>query len=182
MDEPLTVFPLAPAGEPPREAGPQAGAPRAALRRRLLRRLLALLTASVAAFTLTTFLLVRYEKLLGLLGGGPGPASVVRTHLEEVNRGELRAAYELFSPHYREQVSFDAYHALVVKHRRIFRLREFHFNRTEQSGGRAVLETRLVAADGERYVARFTLVRADGRWWIDDLRWGAESHRLRIVV
>ena len=70
----------------------------------------------------------------------------------------------------------------MVTHRRIFRLREFHFNRTEQSGGRAVLETRLVAADGERYVARFTLVRADGRWWIDDLRWVAESHRLTIAV
>lgn len=179
MDGPLTVFPAGPGNEP---QTPEAGPPRAALRRRLLQRLLALLTTSVAAFTFTTFLLVRYEKQLGLLGGGPGPASVVRTHLEAVNRGELRAAYELFSPHYREQVSFDAYHALVATHRRVFRLREIHFNRTEQSGGRAVLETRLVTADGERYVARFTLVRADGRWWIDDLRWGAESHRLRIAV
>ena len=179
MDEPLTVFPAGLVGEP---QTPEANLPRTALRRRLLRRLLALLTTSVAAFTFTAFLLVRYDKALSLLRGGPNPASVVRTHLEAVNRGELRAAYELFSPRYREQVSFDAYHALVVTHRRIFRLREFRFNRTEQSGARAVLEARLVATNGERYVARFTLIRADGRWWIDDLRWGAESQRLRIAV
>jgi len=179
MDEPLTVFPVGPAGEP---QAPGAGSPREALRRQLLRRLLALLTASAVAFTLTTFLLVRYEKVLGLLGGAPGPARVVRAHLEALNRGELRAAYDQFSPHYREKVSFDAYHSLVVTHRRVFHLREFHFSRNEQAGERAVLEARIVAADGEHYLARFTLVRSDGRWWIDDLRWGAASHQPTITT
>ena len=179
MDEPLTVFPIGPSGDP---QAPGAGSPREVLRRQLLRRLLALLTASAVAFTLTTFLLVRYEKVLGLLGGAPGPARVVRAHLEALDRGELRAAYDQFSEHYREKVSFDAYHALVVTHRRMFHLREFHFSRNEQAGERAALDASIVAADGEHYVARFTLVRAGGRWWIDDLRWSAESHRLRITT
>jgi hypothetical protein len=64
----------------------------------------------------------------------------------------------------------------------MFRTRELRFSRNEESGERAVLETHIRAEGGERYVARFTLIRAEGRWWIDDLRWAAESDHSELVA
>jgi len=29
----------------------------------------------------------------------------------------------------------------------------------------------MIASNGRHYVARFTLVQFDGRWWIDSIRW-----------
>ena len=152
-------------------------------RRNLLRRLGALLVAGSVAFTLTTWTLVRLENPMRYLPFGPGPASVVRQHLEALNRGELRAAYDLFSAEYRAHVPFEAYHQLVITHREIFRTREVRFGSPTTLRQRTVVETHLLAADGEHYVARFTLLRAEGRWWIDDLRWGADrSQRFRIEI
>ncbi len=147
-------------------------------RRNLRRRLLALLAAGGVAFALTTWTLVRVEEPLGPVetrGDAAGPESVVRAQLDSMARGELRTAYAFFSARYREQVPFEAYHLLVSTHPEMFRAREVHVNREEQWGGRAVLVARLLAETGKRYRARFTLVRAEGRWWIDDLRWGLES-------
>jgi hypothetical protein len=179
MDEPLNNFSQMPEGEPP---GSPAAHERRYAARRLWRRLMMLLVAGGAAFGLTTWILVRLDNPVGPLGLKSSPAAVVRAHLEALNRGELRAAYELFSRRYRQQVPFDAYRELVVTHRRMFRTRELRFSRHEESGERAVLETHMRAEGGERYVARFTLIRAEGRWWINDLRWGAESDHSELVA
>ena len=173
MAEPLTMFP---ASGPP--GGGRGREPREEqARRRLLRRLLALLVGGGLAFVLTIWVLVRVENPASLLAFGSGPSSVVRAHLAALNRGDLRTAYELFSAHYRKQIPFEAYHELVATHREMFRTRELEFRSSEVTEKRAVLETRLLAADGERYLARFTMVRLAGRWWIDDVRWGAEPRR-----
>jgi hypothetical protein len=141
----------------------------------LLRRLRVLLFASTLAFALTTWMLVRVDNPAALLGWGPGPSSVARAYLEALSRGELRAAYDLFSTQYRQQVSFDVYHQLVITHRDMFLIADARFEEAEDSGDRAVLESSITASDGEHYRARFTMVRIDGRWWIDDLRWGLEE-------
>lgn len=141
----------------------------------LLRRLRVLLFASTLAFALTTWMLVRVENPAALLGWGPGPSTIARAHLEALNRGELRAAYDLFSTQYRQQVPFNVYHQLVITHREMFLIADASFQETEDSGDRAVLESSITASDGEHYRARFTMVRIDGRWWIDDLRWGLDE-------
>ena len=141
-------------------------------RRSLLRRLRVLLMAGVVAFALTTWMLVRVENPAALLGLSPGPASVARAHLAALNHGELRTAYDFFSAKYRQQVSFEAYHRLVVSHREMFRTEVVEFETQEAGADRAVLESHITSADGAAYVARFTMVRREGRWWIDDLRWG----------
>jgi hypothetical protein len=69
-------------------------------------------------------------------------------------------------------VSFNVFHELVVTHREMFLVADATFQETEDSGDHAVLESSITASDGEHYRARFTMVRIDGRWWIDDLRWG----------
>ncbi len=143
-------------------------------RRTLRRRLLILLCAMCLAFGVTTWLLIRYENPFGLFRLASGPANIVRAQLEALNRGDLRGAYNFFSPKYRREVSFEAFHQLVVTHRGMFRTRQLRIGQDDESGGRAVLVTHLVAEGGKRYVARFTLVQADGRWWVDDLRWTSE--------
>lgn len=175
MAEPLTMFPAEP-GDP--AGGSPRREPREELARRtLLRRLLALLMGGGLAFVLTIWVLVRVENPASRWALGSGPSSVVRAHFAALNRGDLRTAYDLFSAHYREQIPFEAYHQLVATHREMFRTQAVEFRSTEVTEKRAVLETRLLAADGERYLARFTMVRLAGRWWIDDIRWGAEPRR-----
>lgn len=148
---------------------------------RLLARLRILLASGLVLFLGATWLLVRTEEASRWFPFGPGPSLTVRRHFEALNRGELRAAYELFSPRYRQQVAFRVYHELVVSHRRMFRTREVEFRDAERGGNRAVLETDILSADGEHYRARFTLVRDAGRWWIDDVRWGAAPEEGRRI-
>jgi hypothetical protein len=141
----------------------------------LLRKMFLLLVATAAAFALTTWMLVRMR-----MPGGTGaqdfePAGVVRAQLDALNRGQLREAYNLFSAHYREQVPFEAFHDLIASHWRIFRAQKIQVERREETRVRAVLDTHILAADGERYLARYTLIETEGRWWIDDLHWGYES-------
>jgi hypothetical protein len=152
------------------------------VREKSLRRLKHLLVAGCALFTLTVWLFVRSENLGGLFSLTPSPARIVRQHLEALNRGKFREAYLLFSQHYRSEVPFELYHELVITHSAMFRTRIVSVNSSESSTNRVVLETRLLASDGERYLARFTLVRAGDHWWIDDLRWGADSVRRHIIA
>jgi Domain of unknown function (DUF4864) len=164
--------------QPPADAPP--GSPAAekldeAARRSFLRRLMALLLTGGTAFALATWTLVHLENPPGLSGSSTEPGEVVKAHLDALNRGEVRAAYELFSERYREQVPFEEYRELVVTHWGMFRTHELRISHRETEGVRAVVETHMLGESGERYLARFTLVRAAGHWSIDDLRWRAQS-------
>jgi len=164
---------------PPGAAADPAGAAEETWRRKLRRRLLVLLCAMCFTFAVTTWLLVRYENPLGSFPFSSGPASVVRAQLDALNRGDLRVAYDLFSPEYREKVPFDAFRELVITHRGMFRTHALRIGRDDESGGRAFLETHLLSEGGRRYVVRHTLVRINGRWWVDDLHWGDEPNEGR---
>ena len=141
-------------------------------RRSFRRHVLALFGLVVAAFGMTALIFMR----LGTPFSAPnaGPAEIVRAQLTALDRGQLHEAYNLFSARYRKQVSFDAWHELVVTHWRMFHTEQMRAAEPERWGGRVELEVHLRSADGEGYRARFTLVRADGRWWVDDIRWGSE--------
>jgi ketosteroid isomerase-like protein len=176
MSEPFPGVPQTPAGDSAASLANEE--PELARRRLLLRRLAMLLVAAVAAFSLTTWLLLRLDT--AALAQAE-PAAVVRQHLDALNRGDLRAAYAFFSESYRERIAFEAYNAMVAEHREIFTTRKVEFENQQQSGARAVLTTRLLAADGGHYVARFSLIRQKGRWWIDDVRWSAEPRDRRTI-
>jgi hypothetical protein len=150
-------------------------------REQSLRRLQRLLIFGTALFTLTIWLLVRLENPGKFSPFAPGPSLIVRQHLEALNRGQFREAYLLFSQHYRDAVSFELYHELVVTHAAMFRTHIVSVSHQESAGNRMVLDTRLLASDGERYVAHFTLVHMGNRWWIDDLRWGTDTDRRNVI-
>lgn len=104
----------------------------------------------------------------------PDPSEVARAQLLDLDQGRWRAAYDLFSPRYREQVSFEVWREMVLMHSRMFRTRELHFADNREWNGGAALEAHLVAESGDRYLARFMLVYEYGHWWVDDLHWDRE--------
>jgi hypothetical protein len=140
-------------------------------RRALLRRLRLLLAGGLAFFTLLLWGLVRVEDPLALLGWGSGPRRVVHAHLDALRRGESRAAYEYFSQHYREEIPWPAYERMVSAHSEMFRTRLLEVSDQPSDHLHAVLDARLLSANGRYYLARFTVVRIADRWWIDSIRW-----------
>ena len=151
-------------------------------RAKSLRRLKRLLVLACAFFTFAIWLFVRLESPGRFSPFAQGPSRIVRQHLQALNRGAFREAYLLFSQHYRDEVSFELYHQLVITHSAMFRTRIVSVRHQESAGNRIVLQTRLLASDGERYVARFTLVQVENHWWIDDLRWAADSGRQNVIA
>jgi hypothetical protein len=145
----------------------------AASRRRSFRHnLFLLLWLSLAAFILTSWILVRVDAPFGIFS--TGPQEIVRAQLRALDRGELRPAYDMFSPRYRGQVSFDTWHELFVRHWRMFHANVVRADTPAISGPGVTLEIYLHGADDKDYRARFTLIRTEGRWWIDDVHWTQE--------
>jgi hypothetical protein len=145
----------------------------AAARRRSFRHnLFLLLWLALAAFILTSWILVRVDSPFGIFS--TGPQEIVRAQLRALDRGELRPAYDMFSPRYRGQVSFDTWHELFVRHWRMFHADVVRAETPPQIGPGVTMEIYLHGADDKDYRARFTLIRAGGRWWIDDVHWTEE--------
>ncbi len=140
-------------------------------RRQMVRRLGLVLAGSLAAFCVIVFALVRSDSALLDWLGVAGPSRVVRQHLDALSRGEAREAYAYFSENYRGQIPLRAYEQLVKSHRSMFRTHVVSIATPQRSSASAVLDTRLAASSGTLYRARFSLVRVDGRWYIDEVRW-----------
>ncbi|HEX4643455.1 MAG TPA: hypothetical protein VH161_08300, partial [Candidatus Acidoferrales bacterium] len=90
----------------------------AARQRNFRHTLFVLLGLTLAAFILTAWILVRVDSPFGIFP--TGPQEIVRAQLRALDHGELRPAYDMFSPRYRGQVSFDTWHELFVTHWRMF--------------------------------------------------------------
>ncbi|MBZ5697231.1 MAG: hypothetical protein LAN18_01645 [Acidobacteriia bacterium] len=153
-------YPAVPAGE------------EASRRRGMRQNLFLLLSLTLAAFVLTAWIFVRVDSPFGILS--TGPQEIVRAQLRALDRGELRPAYDMFSARYRQQVSFDVWHELIVTHWRMFHAEVLRAGEPAQTGPRVTLEIHLRGADEKGYRARFTLIHLDGRWWIDDVHWAEE--------
>src|SRR5580704_1195359 len=144
----------------------------ASRRRSFRHNLFLLLWLALAAFILTSWILVRVDSPFGIFA--TGPQEVVRAQLRALDRGELKPAYEMFSARYRSQVPFGAWHELCVAHWQMFHADVVRADQPEPSGASILLEIYLRGADATNYRARFTVVRANGRWWIDDVHWTEE--------
>jgi len=166
-------------------------------RRALLRRLAALLGTGTLAFTLTTWLLLRHDSRSArsgppapaapkLNGKAPGPAPAegeaagealraARAQLEALNQDDISGAYSYFSPAYRARVPLATFRRLIRAHRDMFHTEEQEVATRSQAEDRVVLDIHVTSDDDEDYVAHFTLVRLDGRWCVDNLRWAFDE-------
>ena len=173
-----SILAFIPQGRPPedRRAAVASSYADAELRKRSFRKnLFLLLGLTLSAFILASWILVRVDAPFGFFSSGP--QEIVRAQLRALDRGELRPAYDMFSPRYRQQVSFDTWHQLFVTHWRMFHADVVRAETTPQSGAGVTLEIYLHGADDKDYRARFTLIQSDGRWWIDDVHWTQEAAR-----
>ena len=151
----------------------------ASRKRSLRHNLLLLLSFTLAAFVLTAWILVRVDSPFGLFS--TGPQEIVRAQLRALDRGQLRPAYDMFSARYRQQVSFDVWHELIVTHWRMFHGEVLRAGEPAQTGPGVTLEIHLRGSDEREYRARFTLIRLAGRWWIDDVHWAEEAGEQNTV-
>jgi Domain of unknown function (DUF4864) len=162
-----------PASDVPPSSTPGAtgtsGEPAGPAHRSYRRQLLLLLSLGLTAFLLTAWILVRVESPEGLFANGP--SEVARAQLRALGRGDLEGAYAMFSERYRKQVSFDAWHELVVTHWRMFHAEVIDDGAPTRSGREVTVEIHLRGINDREYLARFTLTEQDGRWWVDDLHW-----------
>ena len=148
-------------------------------KRNLRHNLLLLLSLTLAAFALSSWILVRVNSPFGATSNGP--QELVRAQLRAVDRGQFRPAYEMFSEHYRQQVSFDVWHELIVTHWRMFHAEVLRSGALAQTGPGVTLEIHLRSSDERQYRARFTLIRHSGRWWIDDVHWAEEADEQNTI-
>jgi hypothetical protein len=146
-------------------------------RKQFLRRVRWLLATGIISFAIVSWMLARSTGR-GIYGArASDPIAVVRVELGSLANGDLESAYAQFSERYRKEVSFDNYHALVSSHRRMFLTRQYRVTRRDEYKGQTFVEAQLTSSSGQHFTARFTLIEAAGRWWIDDLHWDAEPGR-----
>jgi hypothetical protein len=146
-------------------------------RRQFLTRLRWLFAVGVFSFAFVSWMLVRTTRNLQYGVRGSDPDAVIRVEVGSLANGDLEAGYAQLSERYRKQVSFEDYHALVAMHRRMFLTREYRVTRRDTFNGRTFIDAQMTSSDGHRFLARFTLIQEAGRWWIDDLHWGADSDK-----
>lgn len=167
-------------------------------RRLLLRRLAALLGTGTLAFTFTTWLLLRHESRSSRAealapaaaktdGPARGPATprdeaagaaalrTARAMLAAMNKDDLGTAYSYFSQRYRAQVPLPSFRSLFKKHRDMFHTEEQDVKTRSETKDRVLLDIHVSSDDDEDYVAQFTLVRLDGRWFVDQLHWSFDQ-------
>jgi len=179
MDEPLQQGPHDPESPPevlfvPTDTGFTSST--ALERKRFLRRVQIILAAGLVSYSLAAWVLLR--KSVEMHMGAQDPVQVVRTEIGALGRGDLEAAYSQLSERYRQQVPFEAYHRLVVEHRRIFFARSYRVIASEKHGGQTFVVADIQSMGGESYTAHFTLVQSAGRWWIDDLHWNSAGRTI----
>jgi|SRR5579872_329196 len=148
-------------------------------KRNLRHNLSLLLSLTLAAFALSSWILVRVNSPFG--SNSNGPQELVRAQLRAVDRGQFRPAYDMFSERYRQQVSFDVWHELIVTHWRMFHGEVLRSGALAQTGPGVTLEIHVRTSDERQYRARFTLIRHSGRWWIDDVHWAEEADEQNTV-
>ncbi len=93
QSSPGFISAVAPQWMPPQPGAP--GVEEASRKRSLRHNLLLLLSLTLAAFVVTTWILVRVDSPLGSFMNGP--QEIVRAQLRALDRGQLRPAYDMFS-------------------------------------------------------------------------------------
>ena len=176
MDEPDSPDPQAPGAS----AAPNASAPALSPHPRnpnprLPRKIAALFASSFVAFTLTTWFLSRVSNPADTPGSASTAEGVIREQLDALAQGKTRVAYAFFSPRYRSDVPFETFEAMVRAHGDMFRTTSIRKESEFESATRDEIKLRLDTASGDRFVARYTVVSIEGRWWIDEMNWRIET-------
>jgi ketosteroid isomerase-like protein len=135
-----------------------------------LRRMLFLLVACCLAFALTTFWFSHLSTSLSIEKADAQATSVVRQHFAALERGDYHAAYEQFSTRYRRRMPFEVFVEMVVGHWKMLSGQATLFPRS-QTPNRVIVHVDFAGSGSISVAAEFTVIRDNGRWWIDDVSW-----------
>lgn len=139
-------------------------------RRRWMRRLLVLMIGACAAFGLAAIWLSRMATPLYLAEADLQAVTLMRTHLQALERGDLKTAYGQYSRRYRREMPFEEFNAMIQDHWPVFEGRNLKMIPQAESSDRVILDLQP-SSENARSVAEFTLVRIRDHWWIDDIEW-----------
>jgi len=153
----------------------------AELRRRWLRRLLVMLGASCLAFSLTSLWLSHLAQRTSIQDADSQAVNVVRAHFAALYRGDFQAAYALFSTRLRREMSFEEFQDVMQAHLPLLQGKVSVFPATA-SARRVVVDIDLQGGRHIDLTAEFTVVRSDGRWWIDGVHWNLNRVRPQRVT
>lgn len=143
----------------------------AAARQRIwLRRMLLLLVGSCVAFGLAALWFSRLSNSLSIRQADSEATQVVREHFAALERGDYRAAYEQFSPRYRRHISFPTFVEMVVGHWQMMKGQATVVPQPA-TANRVIVRVDFAKTGNTSLTAKFTLVRKNGRWWIDNVDW-----------
>jgi hypothetical protein len=158
----------------------QAAERRDAVRQRIwLRRMLFLLVTCCLAFALTTFWFSRLSASLSIEKADSQATSLVRAHFAALERGDYRTAYGEFSVRLRRRMPFRVFVTTIAGHWGMMSGQATVSPRAS-TPNRVVVRVNFAANEGLSLTAEFTLVRARGRWWIDNVSW--TSHRVPHLI
>lgn len=141
-----------------------------------MRQTLVLLVASCVAFTLAAMWLSGISTRSSNIRADSQAVRVVQAHFEALHRGDFHAAYALFSARLRRQLPFEEFHEMMLTHIPMLRGRVSVVPETT-TANRIVVNIDFSRSGDMGLTAEFTLVRNNGRWWIDDVHWGLERLR-----
>lgn len=145
-------------------------------RKRWLWRMTALLGTSCLAFAVAALWLSRLPSPASLQKADIQAEKVVRAHFAALDRGDYRAAYALFSQRLRHEMPFDQFHEIMENHLQLLQGKVIVYP-ARTSAGRVVVDISFSGIQPMDLTAEFTLVRNNGHWLIDNMRWNLERMR-----
>ncbi len=99
------------------------------------------------------------------------PASVVKAHLEAINRENYALAYSHFALDYRKETSLEDFRRQIAPFSNMLPYRSADLNRTQIVNNRSSVDGLLTGRDGSLFPVRYQLVRDQGTWKIVSFEW-----------
>ena len=99
------------------------------------------------------------------------PASVVKAHLEAINRENYALAYSHFTLDYRKQTSLEDFRRQIAPFSSMLPYRSANLNDIRIVNRRSSVDGLLTGRDGSLFPVRYELVRDQGTWKIVSFEW-----------
>lgn len=99
------------------------------------------------------------------------PERIVEAHIEAIGNGDFHRAYHDFTVQYRNNVSFEAFHASFGEFVDQIPCRKINLDHVEENKGKAVVEGVLTGRDGAIFPVHYELIKEQGKWRITSFEW-----------
>ena len=99
------------------------------------------------------------------------PASIVKNHLEAINRENYALAYSHFTLEYRKQTSLEDFRRQIAPFSNMLPYRSADLNDIKIVNNRSSVDGLLTGRDSSLFPVRYELIRDQGTWRIVSFEW-----------